>query len=84
MRGTAEQICTGGDKRSQVAGIERFEYKAVNLVDIWYDPPNKDTPGRRGPAQIVTVNDGEGNDIVRCQGEFLFAAISKYAHTCHT
>ena len=35
---------------------------------MWYDPTNKDTLGRRGPAQVATVNDGEANITVRCQG----------------
>ena len=41
--------------------MERGEHKPGDLVDTWYDFPNEDTPGWRGPAQIVTANDGEDN-----------------------
>ena len=34
-------------------------------------PPNDDTPGWRGPAQIPTVNEGEGKVAVRFPGETL-------------
>ena len=34
-------------------------------------PLHKDTPGWRGPAQIASVNIGEGNVTVRCQGKTL-------------
>ena len=54
-----------GDKRNQVASIERFEHQPGDLVDIWYDPPNKDTPGWRGPAQISSVRIDEGNTLSR-------------------
>lgn len=57
-----------GGKRNQIASMERSEHKPGDLVDIWYDPPNIETPGWRGPAQIATVNDGEGNVTARFQG----------------
>ena len=60
-----------GDKRNQVASIERSEHQPGDLVDIWYDPPNKDTPGWRGPAQISSVQIDEGNVTVRFQGKTL-------------
>ena len=51
--------------------MERSEHRPGDLVDIWFDPPNKDTPGWRGPAQISSINDGEGNITVRFQGRTL-------------
>ena len=59
------------DKRNQVASIERSEHLPGDLVDIWYDPLNKDIPGWRGPAQISPVNTDEGNVIFRSQGKTL-------------
>lgn len=32
---------------------------------IWYDFPIAGAPGWRGPAQIATVNESEGNAIAR-------------------
>ena len=51
--------------------MRRAEHQPGDLVDIWYDPPNKDTPGWRGPAQISSVNEDEGNITVRFQGRTL-------------
>lgn len=39
-----------------------------DLVDIWYDPPNKDAPGWRGPAQISSISIDDGSVIARFQG----------------
>ena len=66
---TAKQRLARGDKRNMIAAMETPEHKPGDLVDIWYDPPRKGTPGWRGPAQIATVNKGGGNITVRSQGE---------------
>ena len=60
-----------GDTRNQVAALERAEHQPGDLVDIWYDLPNKDTPGWRGPAQIASVQETEGNVRVRSQWKTL-------------
>ena len=52
-----------------MASIERSEHQPGDLVDIWYDPPNKDTPGWRGLAQVSFVQVDEGNLTVRFQGK---------------
>ena len=44
-------------------------HRPGDLVDIWYDLPNEDAPGWRGPAQIATVIEGEGDLTVRSQGK---------------
>lgn len=41
------------------------------MVDIWHDLPNKDAPGWREFAQIVSVQEVEGNAIARFQGKTL-------------
>ena len=51
--------------------MQRADYLPGDLVDIRYDPPNKDTPGWRGPAQIASVQADEGNVTVRFQGKTL-------------
>ena len=61
-----------GGQPNQVAAIQRSGHQARDLVDIWYDLPNKDAPGRRGPAQIATVIEIEGNVIVRSQGKTIY------------
>ena len=55
---TATHRVARGDKGKMAVVQQRAEHRPGDLVDIWYDPPNKDTPGRRGPAQIATVNEG--------------------------
>ena len=59
-----------GDKRQHVVALQRAQYLPGDLVDIWYDPPNEDTFGWRGPAQIASIQGNEGNVIARFQGEF--------------
>lgn len=54
-----------------VAAVERSEHAPNDLVDIWYEPSNKEFSGWRGPAQVVTINDREGNMSVRFQGRTL-------------
>lgn len=69
---TAKQRLDRGDKRNQFAAIRRSEHQAGDLVDIWYDPPNEDAPGWRGPAQIAVVNEHEGDVIVGFEGKTLY------------
>ena len=51
--------------------MQRADYQPGDLVDIWYDPQNKDTLGWRGPAQIASVQEDENNVTVRFQGKTL-------------
>ena len=71
IEATAKHRLARGDKRPQVVALQRAKYLPGELVDIWYDPPNEDTPGWRGPAQIASVQENEGNVIVRFQGKTL-------------
>ena len=52
-----------------VAAQESSEHEFGDLVDIRYDPPNEDTTGWRGPAQIASVIIGECNVTVMFQGK---------------
>ena len=65
IEATAKQRPQGGDKHQHVVAMERAEHRFGDLVDIWYDPPNKDTFGWRGPAQIAAVNESDGNIPIR-------------------
>lgn len=47
---------------------ENLEFDVDDVVDIWYDPPHKEISGWRGPAKVLSLNDGEGNITVQCQG----------------
>lgn len=69
IQATTKQMLARGDERNQVVAMDVSEHQPGGLVDIWYDPPNKDAPGRRGPAQIASVNRGEGDVIVRFHGD---------------
>lgn len=66
-----KQRLARGDKRPQVAALQGAEYLPRDLVDIRYDPPNKDTPNRRGPAQIASIQESERNVTVRFQNKTL-------------
>ena len=67
----ARQRLQRGDMRNHIVAQERSEHQLGDLVDIWYDPPNKDILGLRGPAQVASVNFGEGKVTVRSQGRTL-------------
>ena len=56
------------DRHKTVAALERSGYQVGGLVDIWYEPTTKDVSGWKGPAQIATINNDEGNVTVRFQG----------------
>ena len=71
IEATAKQRLVRDDKRDQVAAIDRSEHQAGDLVDIWYDFFIEDTFGWCGPAQTAIVNEGEGDVIVRFQGDIL-------------
>ena len=71
IEATARQRFVRGGGRNQIASRQMSEHEPGYLVDIWYDPPHKDTPGWGGPAQVVSVNDGEGNITVWVSGEIL-------------
>ena len=68
---TANQRLVRGDQINHIAAIERPERQPGDLVDISYDLFNTHIPGWRGPAQIATVNEGEGNAAARPQGKTL-------------
>ena len=65
---TAKQRLQRSAKRNQVVAQERAEHLFGDLVDIWYDPPSKDTPLWRGPVQIANVNVSAGGLPIRFQG----------------
>ena len=39
-----------------------------HLCDVWFEKTNKDMPGWRGPATVLSVNHEDGNVTVRFQG----------------
>ena len=58
--------------RSKTRGaIELSQHSVGDLVDIWFEPANKDQKGWRGPAEIRSINADEGNFSVRFQGRTL-------------
>ena len=60
-----------GDRSRTRGATELADHAPGDLVDIWFDPVNKDTPGWRGPATMKTINHGDGNVTVRYQGRSL-------------
>lgn len=71
IEATAEARLARGDYHKPIPAQERAEHRPGDLVDIWYDPPNNDTPGWRGPASVVSPSFGECNFAVRFQGRTL-------------
>ena len=58
--------------RSQTRGhINLQDFKPGDSVDIWFDPTAKDVKGWRGPAELKSINESEGNVSVRFQGRTL-------------
>ena len=49
--------------------MQRSEHEPGDLADSWYDLPNEDVPGWRGPAQIVIANDAGGHVTVIFPGK---------------
>ena len=50
--------------------MELAEYKVGDMVNIWFEP-QKDQPGWRGPAELLSINADDGNYSVRIQGRTL-------------
>lgn len=71
------------DRHNTVAAQEFAAHAVGDLVDIWYEPHNKDTSGWRGPAQIPFINEGEGNTTVRFQGGTLDRRCQEVRHHIH-
>ena len=77
IEATARARLDRADKTNTRAAVERFEYKPDDNVDIWFEPSNKDQPGWRGPAAVLSVNAREGNITVRIQGRTLTRQIAE-------
>lgn len=71
IEATAKQRFARGDPWNLIAAFERPGHKEASSVDICYDPPTKDTPGWRGPAQIAIANYGGGAVTVQFHGKIL-------------
>ena len=59
------------DRYNTRPAIERQEYKVGDLVDLWYEPLNKDKSGWRGPGKVHSLQPNEGVVTVRYQGRSL-------------
>ena len=59
------------DRHNTRPAVERQEYKVGDLVDLWYEPLNKDTSGWRGPGKVHSLQPNEGVVTVRYQGRSL-------------
>jgi len=62
---------TRADDSQSRSSLERAEHKVGDLVDIWFEPVNKDSKGWRGPAEIKSINEDVSNVSVRMQGRTL-------------
>ena len=68
LEATAQQRLERANRHKSRPSLERFQYKPQDLVDIWFEPTNKDSRGWRGPATVLSVQPDEGNITVRVQG----------------
>ena len=71
IEATAQARLARVDHSKTRPAAELQEHKPHDLVDIWFEPQNKDTIGWRGPAEILSTNAKEGNYSVRIQGRTL-------------
>ena len=77
VEGLAKSRVERADRHKTRGAIERQEYAIKDLVDLWFEPGNKDTKGWRGPGSIETINSSEGNLSVRYQGRTLNRTIQE-------
>ena len=54
VEATARQRLARADRHNTRPAIQRMDYKPKDLVDIWFEPSNKDQKGWRGPGEVVT------------------------------
>ena len=71
IEATAKARLARADGYNTRGAIQRQQFKEKDLVDIWFEPTNKDQKGWRGPAETLSVNSAEGNVSVRYQGRTL-------------
>ena len=71
IRTTTKPRSARGDKRNQIIALERNEHKPKDLLNIWYDLPNQDTPNWLNPTQIAIVNDDDPHSTAKFQGRTL-------------
>ena len=48
------------DRHNTRPAVERQEYKVGDLVDLWYETPNKDMSGWRGPEKVHSLQPSHG------------------------
>ena len=77
---SAKMRLARADASKTRGAVELKEMQPGGLVDIWFDPTNKDVPGWRGPAQIATVQENEAQVTVRYQGRTLDRRIQEVRH----
>ena len=68
IEATARSRMERADRHNTRPAVERQEYKVGDLVDLWYEPPSKDTSGWRGPGKVHSLQPSEGVVTVRYQG----------------
>ncbi len=71
IEATAKARLQRADRHHTRAAVELRQLEPRQLVDIWFEPTNKDCRGWRGPAEIATINASDGNVTVRYQGRSL-------------
>ena len=71
IEATAKMRLQRADRHKTIAAGERSELTPGTLVDLWFEPTNKDVQGWRGPGKIMTVQADEGNVTIRYQGRSL-------------
>jgi len=73
--GIIESIATSRIEQAQKSktrpDMRLEQYQRKELVDIWFEPSNKDTKGWRGPAEVVSIHPEDGNAEIRIQGRTL-------------
>ena len=87
IEATAHQRLERVDRSNTRPAMELQEFKESDLVDIWFEPLNKDQKGWRGPAEILSINSKDGNYSVRMQGRTLnrqAREVRTPLHTCYT
>ena len=80
IEASARARLSRADSANSRATVELSEMQPGCLVDIWFEPSNKDVKGFRGPAQVATVQPAENQITVRYQGRSLDRRAQEVRH----
>ena len=71
IEATAKARTQRADRHNTRASLQRMDYERDALVDIWFEPKEKEIKGWKGPAKVMSVMHENDTITVRWQGRTL-------------